>query len=147
MIALISHNQRKRFAQVVQILSALILCLVASGCVVSKMVVKSDPEGATVHFDDEDKGITPASFTFDFYGNREIKLEKDGYQTKRELVRLKPPLYARFPLDIFFDLLLPFKITDKHTYTCTLSPIKPADTQKVLRRGEALRQEAITSGR
>lgn len=118
-------------------------CALSAGCVISKVSVRSDPGGAVVYLDGEKKGITPCTFKFDFYGTRELKLERDGYQTRRELVKLKPPLYARFPLDIIFDLLLPLKITDKHNFTYTLSPIEPTDTDALLRRAEELRQEAI----
>jgi len=117
------------------------LSLFCCGCVERTMQVKSDPPGALVFVNGDEKGRTPYIEHFDFYGTMEFRLEKDGYRTKTELVKVKPPIYQRFPLDFFFEVIWPFKIVDGHTFAFNLDKRTKAEPEKVVKRARKLKKE------
>lgn len=59
--------------------AALAVCL--GGCIQRTVTINSDPEGALVHLNDIEVGRTPVTVPFTFYGNYDVRLERDGYQT------------------------------------------------------------------
>ena len=70
---------RRMRAPILAIILAAIL--VAPGCVQRRMTIRSNPPGALVYVDDYELGTTPVSHDFVYYGTRNIKLVKDGYET------------------------------------------------------------------
>lgn len=89
--------------------SVLIVGLVLTGCATvlqgtsQSIMVDSDPRGATVFVDGQQRGITPTSFTLQ-KGRREqvIRVEHDGYRVQqRPLTTSYDPVAI---LNIFWDL-------------------------------------------
>jgi len=115
--------------------------LLAGGCVERTITVKSDPPGARVYLDDIERGETPVTFEFNFYGHRELVLRKDHYEFHREVIQVEPPIYSRFPLDTFFDLLWPLTIKENHTYEAVLRPVARPDEDKLIYRALELRKQ------
>ena len=120
---------------------AAVVWVSAGGCVERTITVRSEPPGARVYLDDVERGETPCTFSFDFYGQRELLLRKDGYEPAREVIEVKPPLYSAFPLDFFFDLVWPFTIEENHTYDVVLQPLTKPDPQKLIFRARQLREK------
>ena len=118
---------------------AVLFCL--PGCVERTMLVQSDPPGATVYVNGDERGRTPYSEHFTFYGTMDFRLEKDGYETRTESLRVKAPFYQRFPLDFFFEVMYPVKITDRRTFSFDLEKRSPAEPEKVLERARQLKSE------
>jgi len=117
-------------------------CLVlAAGCVERTMTIRSEPPQARVYIDGKETGRTPLTVKFNWYGYREVMLQKDGYEIEREVVHLKPPLYERFPLDFFSDLLLPLKLHDSHEYSFTLRPKSEVEPEEVVKRARQMGKE------
>lgn len=112
-----------------------------AGCVERTITVRSDPPGARIYLDDVERGETPATFSFNFYGRRKLLLRKDGYEPAKEIIEVKAPLQSVFPLDIFFDLLWPLTIEENHTYDVVLQPLTEPDPQKLLFRARQLREK------
>jgi len=84
------------------------------------------PPGATVTFDGRVlERKTPLFLAFTWYGTHEIVVEKPGYHRERLVAHLKPPWYERFPIDLFSDLLVPWRIDDIHTYPLVLVKANP----------------------
>ena len=111
-----------------------------AGCVERTLTVRSDPPGARIYLDDVERGETPCTFEFNFYGHRELVLRKDGYQTSKQTVVVKAPLHSVFPLDIFFDLLWPLTIEENHPYEVVLQPLTKPDPEKLIFRARELRE-------
>ena len=66
-------------------LLAAMLCSTAGlGCVQRRMTIRSSPPGAMVYVDNQEIGTTPVSTGFTYYGTREFRLVKDGYETLTE---------------------------------------------------------------
>ena len=111
-----------------------------AGCVERTLTVLSDPPGARIYLDDVERGETPCTFEFNFYGHRELVLRKDGYQTSKQTVVVEAPLHSVFPLDIFFDLLWPLTIEENHPYEVVLQPLTKPDPEKLIFRARELRE-------
>jgi hypothetical protein len=119
------------------------MCL-SSGCVYRRLMVRSDPPGARVLLDGQEVGNTPVGIPFTWYGTRELKLIKPGFETHTELVKIPTPWYEVFPLDFVSDNLVPFQITNRHEITRQLSPQTVVPSEQLYDRAESLRSEAHT---
>ncbi len=89
--------------------TALVLAL--SSCGARRYLnVTSEPPGAQVRLDEDLIGRTPLEFPFEHYGDRRLSLYLSGYSVYSERLRLKTPWHARFPFDIFTEVLLPLNL-------------------------------------
>ncbi len=114
------------------------LTLAAAGCVERKLTVISNPPGARVYLDGEERGITPVTFRFDWYGKREFTLRKDGYRTLREVRDVHEPFYERPVINVVSDLS-PLPISDHKTVTFDLEPVRKVDPQALLDRANEMK--------
>jgi hypothetical protein len=140
------HSRTRRNANRI---TALIGCMctvaVLTSCAAKReLVVLSDPPGAIVRLDERIVGMTPYHHPFEEYGSRRLTLYRTGYRTLSELVKLKPPWYAYFPLDYISEVLIPIGWHDTHEFRFTLEPdttpmVEP-DVTPVLERAERLRR-------
>jgi len=125
------------------------LCLLSvAGCVERRLTIRSDPPGATVILDGREIGRTPIERRhFMHYGTRDIVLarskdaqSKTEYQRLRTVLTLKPPLYERFPLDLFFELAWPFTLVDDQEFAFALKPLKGRKSEDLDARAEEMRR-------
>ncbi len=116
--------------------------VLAGGCVEREIRVRSSPPGARVHLDGEYVGLTPCTTSFEFYGTREIELRKPGYKIVRRLERISAPAYGRFPLDFFFEVLIPVRLKDERDFSY---PLEPA-VRRVEGEAEGLYRRALEFG-
>ena len=106
------------------------------------MTVRSNPPGATVYLDGKEIGRTPFSRNFDFYGKREFRLVKDGYETKTVILPVRAPWYQWFPLDFASEVLLPGKLTDQKYYEFDMHPVVIMPPTELVGRADELRRLA-----
>ena len=126
-------------------LALLFAGVLAAGCAAERTLrVTSDPEGSEVWIDSELYGVTPVDVRFTYYGTRRIVLRQAGYGTATLRVSLEPPWYARFPIDLFSEVLLPVGWHDHHSVHAVLVPgedrLSMPTLRSVLDRAEALRR-------
>lgn len=131
---------------------ALILCATLCGCAAQReLVIDSTPPGALVRLDDMVVGTTPFRTAFEAYGTRRVTLYLDGYRSQSQLIEINPPWYARFPLDVISEVLLPFGWHDRHAVALELvaedSALSQPDIEPVLQRAESLRLAEPTGPR
>lgn len=123
---------------------ALGLLACASCAAQRELRISSDPPGALVLLDDQVVGTTPYEQSFQAYGTRRVTLYRSGYRTSSRLVELIPPWYARFPLDIVSEVLIPVGWKDVHPVDFKLEPesgeVTEPDLRAVLERAESLRR-------
>jgi len=88
-------------------------------------------------------GTTPYTEPFSDYGTRRFTLYKSGYHSLSRVEVVSAPWYARFPIDIFSEIVFPFGWKDPHVYKLQLEAVKGEvtrpDLTKVLERAQALR--------
>src|SRR5713101_9551573 len=83
-----------------------------SGCVERRFIIESNPPGAIVYMDGQQKGATPLELPFDYYGWHEFTLVKEGYETKTYRARAPAPWFQWPPLDFFSENVYPGHIQD-----------------------------------
>jgi len=124
----------------VWILLVLAVCGWQSGCVQRRMAIRTNPPGALVYVDDYEIGTTPISTDFTYYGQRKIRLVKDGYETLTVMQPVTAPWYQIPPLDFVTENLVPGEIRDQRTFSYQLTPQTVVPTDQLLSRAESLRR-------
>jgi hypothetical protein len=112
----------------------------AGGCVERQMTIRSDPPGALVSVDNNDIGITPVTTPYIYYGQRQIRLVKDGYDTLTVLQPIPPPWYEYYGLDFISENLVPGKIRDERVFDYRLQPQSLTPPDQLRGRAETLRR-------
>jgi hypothetical protein len=122
------------------VLAALV---VPTGCVRRRLAVRSNPPGALVFVDNQQIGTTPCSVDFTYYGTREIRLVKPGYETLTVNQPIPMPWYQIPPIDFVSENVMPNKIEDHRTVAFDLQPQLIVPTEQLLDRANQLRQETL----
>jgi len=125
-------NRRATFV----ILSMLLTCV---GCVDRKLSITSDPPGALVYMNEKEIGRTPIDTDFLWYGNYDVQVRRDGYQTINQPQQVKAPWWQWPPFD-FFAELMPWHPTDQQTMHFTMTPVvaQEMEPEALIARGQAL---------
>lgn len=125
-------------------LPLLLLPLLVGGCVEQVLTVKSTPPGALVYLNGTEVGRTPMTRDFTWYGDYDVELRKEGYQTLKTHAQLTAPWWNWVPLDLFANLL---PLTDHQHIAFTLKPAstQPADPQAMLQRAAKLQAQLESS--
>lgn len=133
--------QRRHLLGQVVALSAV---LTFAGCVERTMKIDSRPPGARVFVNDEEVGVTPVKFSFLWYGDYDIILRHEGYQTLKTNYRVEPPWYQYPPIDLVAECLIPGTVKDEHELpTYDLEPATTPAAADVVQRAVRLRQAAL----
>ncbi len=82
----------------------LVLAAVLCGCVERKMTITTEPAGALVFVSDVEKGRTPVTFPFTWYGDYDVMVRMDGHETIKTHANITPPWYEVPPLDLLSEL-------------------------------------------
>ena len=118
----------------------LVLLLLIPGCLRRRMIVRSNPSGATVYIDNQQIGTTPCSTDFIYYGTRELRLVKPGYETLTINQPIPTPWYEIPPIDFVSENLIPHEIQDYRTLSYNMVPQVIVPTEQLLNRAQQLRQ-------
>jgi hypothetical protein len=140
-MAIFNHNTLKQWTRVGGLLAVAVFFLCQSGCVQRRLLVNSNPPGALVYVDDQKPiGVTPCACSPIYYGQRKIRLEKEGYETQTRVCDIQAPWYEWFGLDFISENLVPGQIQDNHPVDFTLTPQTASSPEQIRVRGEELRQ-------
>lgn len=122
------------------------LCLVglvvlSSGCVRRRLNVRTNPPGALVYVDNQLIGETPCGVDFTYYGTREIRVVKAGFEPMAINQPIPTPWYQFPPLDFVSENLWPARIRDNRTVVYELHPEMITPPHELIQRGEMLRRD------
>jgi len=121
----------------------MIMCAVClSGCVEREMTITSEPEGALVMVSSVEKGRTPLTMSFTWYGDYDIIVSMDGYETLKAHRNILPPWYEVPPLD-FFSQLAPWTYHDRRYLHFVLSRPQPLSKEELKHQAEVMKQENL----
>jgi hypothetical protein len=120
--------------------AVLIGLVLMPGCVRRRLMVRSNPPGAMVYVDNQLIGTTPCATDFVYYGTREMRLVKSGYETMTINQPIPAPWYQIPPLDFVSENMVPRKIQDFRTVSYDLTPQVMVPTEQLINRGEELRR-------
>ena len=105
--------------------------------------VTSQPSGALVRLDEDVIGTTPLEYEFEHFGHRRISLYRMGYQSYSQPIHLEAPWYARFPVDVVTEVLLPLGLdyTKEHHVVLEVEygEEEPESLSSFVDRAEAIR--------
>ena len=122
-------------------------CLAVGGCVERTARIETEPSGALVTINDEEVGVSPAKFSFLWYGDYDIILRKPGYKTRKTNQRITAPWYEWPPIDVVAELMIPTTIRDVHVLpTFALETAEEPNIADLVERATELRDEALYKG-
>jgi len=108
--------------------------VIVGGCVERTVTINSAPKGALVYLNDKEIGRTPVTVPFEWYGDYDVVLRKDGCETVKTHRKLPQPWYEVPGIDIFSELLFPGTIHDDHVWDFDLPQAEPTDAKALMDR-------------
>ncbi len=77
------------------------------GCVKRRISISSNPQGALVWVNDREVGRTPVEFEFLYYGEYDLRLEKEGFEPIMTTRWVKTPVWELPVIDFFAEVVAP----------------------------------------
>jgi hypothetical protein len=118
----------------------LVAVTILSGCVERKLTINTEPQGAMVVLNDEEIGNSPVTVSFEWYGDYNVRVSKEGFETLKTHRKLKAPWYDGFPFD-FLTLLNPERTVDEYEWTFELEPKKEINRKELIHNAEELKKQ------
>jgi hypothetical protein len=119
----------------------LAVIVIVSGCVERQLTINTKPQGALVTLNDEEIGISPVTVSFNWYGDYDVRISKEGYETLKTHRKLKGPWYDDFPFDLFANCLTSKRIVDSYEWTFELKEKQQPERQKLIEDARQLKQQ------
>ncbi len=120
----------------------LVLAACMGGCLERKMHITSEPEGALVIISDVERGRTPLTLPFTWYGDYDIMLRRDGYETLVAHAKLTPPAHEVVPFDLFAEIA-PWTFRDDRYLHFKMEKLEPLSDAALLEKADKLRERTI----
>ena len=139
-----NFTRRSRYCEgglSVVLFAGLIVGLSLGGCVERRLTINTEPRGAIVVLNDEEIGISPVTVSFEWYGDYNVRISKEGFQTLKTHRNLKSPWYDYFPFDFFAQIVNPKRIVDSYEWTFTLAPQTQPDREELIRDAQELKKQ------
>lgn len=121
----------KRNLKLVIYIAMVLVIFILSGCLERQLTIKTNPSAALVVLNDEEIGTSPVTVNFNWYGDYNVTISKDGCETLKTHKLLKAPWYDSFPFD-FFAQILPSKKVDKYEWNFELQPRKEVNKDQLI---------------
>lgn len=121
---------------------ATVVLSMCCGCVERRYTIRTDPPGAQVIVNGENIGPSPASRNYYYYGDREVTLVANGYETKTIIQPMDAPWWDNYLTEFFSENLVPYVIRDDREYSYKMEPARTPTQEEIQGRAEALRSEA-----
>ncbi len=119
----------------------LIVTLFLGGCVERKLTINTEPQGAIVVLNDEEIGTSPVTVSFNWYGDYNVRISKEGFETLKTHRKLKGPWYDYFPFDFFAQLIIPKRIVNSYEWTFALAPQQEISREELIRNALELKKQ------
>jgi len=114
----------------------LLICLGLAGCVERRLTINTNPAGAQVLLNDEDVGISPVTTSFNWYGDYNVTIRKEGCQTLNTHRKLERPWHDYPPFDFILGVLYPGQIVNSYQWSFDLEPQKEIDRTELIKAAE-----------
>ncbi|MFA5865260.1 MAG: PEGA domain-containing protein [Phycisphaerae bacterium] len=112
------------------------------GCVERTITINSEPKGALVYLNDKEVGRTPVTVPFQWYGDYDVILRKDGFEPLKTHNKVVQPWYEYIPADIFAELFYPGTIHDDHLWEFELKTREPTNVKELQQRALDIQSQA-----
>ena len=115
----------------------------STGCVRRTITITTEPPNARVFLNDQEVGRSAVSTDFLWYGDYDVTIRKEGYETLQTNWTLKPPWYEYIPLDFFAEVLWPGQLHDVRSRHFVLETGKTPTQEEVISRAVETRDRAL----
>lgn len=127
---------------------ALVVALVLTaslpgGCVRRTMTITTDPPSARVYLNDREIGVSAVTTDFTWYGDYDVVIRKDGYETLHSNWKIDPPWYQWIPIDFFTEVLWPGEFHDVRSKNFVLVVATTPEIEELVERARATRKRAL----
>jgi len=119
----------------------LLAVTILSGCVERYLTINTVPTDALVTLNDEQIGLSPVKVSFNWYGDYNVRISKEGYETLKTHRELDGPWYDKFPFDFFAQVLNSKKIVDSYEWSFELIPKQYPDRNELIDSAAKLQQQ------
>ncbi|MFA5238105.1 MAG: PEGA domain-containing protein [Phycisphaerae bacterium] len=123
------------------IVGLLIASVFLTGCVERKLTINTQPQGAIVVLNDEEVGTSPVTVSFEWYGDYNVRITKEGFETLKTHRNLKGPWYDKMPFDFFAQIVNPRRIVNSYEWTFTLETQTQPDREELLKSAQELKDQ------
>lgn len=120
----------------------LVVVAVSGGCVRRTMKITTEPPNALVFLNDQEVGRSEVSVDFLWYGDYDVVVRKEGYETLKTHWEVKAPWYQQIPFDFFAEVLWPGNIHDVREKHFVLEAQTLPTPEELTERATELRSEA-----
>lgn len=124
------------------VLALMMLVPWSVGCVRRTMKITTEPPNALVILNDQEVGRSDVSVDFLWYGDYDVVVRKEGFETLKTHWQIKAPWYQWIPFDFFAEVLWPGNIHDVHTKHFVLEPQSLPTPEELTERATELRTDA-----
>jgi len=122
-------------------MACVITVILLAGCVERQLTINTDPQQAVVTLNDEEIGVSPVTVSFNWYGDYNVRVTKQGYETLKTHRKLKAPWYDTFPFDFFAQVLWPQRIVDSYEWLFKLEPEKSPTREELIEQAHNLKEQ------
>jgi hypothetical protein len=131
-----------------RVLLAGLVALALAGCSTKReLVIASEPAGARVWVNGEDKGRTPARIPFVYYGTFDVRLEKEGYEAWAGEVPVKEKIDGYPVIDLPFELTYRKRTFHWRGVLERTTQESDAALQELVREASAFRERTLREAR
>ncbi len=123
------------------IVVSLIAPIVLGGCVERRLTINTEPQGALVTLNDEEIGISPVTVSFEWYGDYNVAIRKEGFETLKTHRKREGPWYDKFPFDFFAQVLNSKRIVDSYEWTFELAPQEEPTREELIQDALELKKQ------
>jgi hypothetical protein len=120
------------------------VALLSAGCVDRRFVVTTNVPGAAVEVDGQPLGPTPVDAAYVYTGQREFRVTAPGYEPLNQLVKFEPKWWDYPGLDLFAEVLWPFRIEDVRRVHLELQPAVPRTAEEIIAGAEVLKARGLS---
>ena len=121
-------------------IAAVFAVLIVGGCLERQLTIKTNPTAALVELNDEEIGVSPVTVNFNWYGDYNVRISKEGCETLKTHRLLKAPWYDSFPFD-FFAQILSSKKVDKYEWEFQLQPKREVNRDQLIEDALKLKEQ------
>ncbi len=111
------------------------------GCVERQLTINTSPQEALVTLNDEEIGISPVTVSFKWYGDYDVRISKEGFETLKTHRKLKRPWHDRFPFDFFAQIVNPKRIVDSYEWTFELKEKQIPTREQLVEAAQKLKEQ------
>jgi len=122
-------------------MACVITVILLAGCVERQLTINTDPQQAVVTLNDEEIGVSPVTVSFNWYGDYNVRVTKQGYETLKTHRKLKAPWYDTFPFDFFAQVLWPQRTVDSYEWLFKLEPEKSPTREELIEQAHNLKEQ------